>query len=212
MQPYFCPHIGYFQLVEAVDIFIFYDDVQYIKRGYINRNVLKNNLKFTVPVSNASTKKHINEVIVNWDNPFFQTFYKSLLNLYSKSLNYKQVIKIIERLFNSKPKTISELAIDSVKMFSDYMGIKTTFLRSSQIDYHKTNDKSLNLINICKSQSCTEYINSIGGQKLYDKHTFKKQGINLSFIDGVTGLSIINDCMSLPDEELEISLSSYKLI
>ena len=65
MQPYFCPYLGYFQLVNAVDLFVFYDDVQYIKRGFVNRNTLKNEFKFTIPVSNASTKLQLNEVLIN---------------------------------------------------------------------------------------------------------------------------------------------------
>jgi len=212
MQPYFCPHIGYFQLVDAVDTFVFYDDVQYIKRGYINRNVLKNNVKFTVPVSNASTTKKIYEVNINWDNQFFSSFKKSLLNLYSKSLSYIEVMNIIDELFDSCPQTISELAIHSVKLFSRYLGIKTNFLKSSEIDYTKTNDRALNLINICKSQSCSHYINSIGGQKLYDKNFFSENGTNLNFIDSQSSLSIIDLCMNDSLPILQNKIKNYQLI
>ena len=213
MQPYFCPHIGYFQLVDAVDTFVFYDDVQYIKRGYINRNVLKNNVKFTVPVSNASTTKKIYEVKINWENKVFSSFKKSLLNLYSNSLSYIEVMNIINELFNSRPQTISELAIDSVKLFSRYLGIKTNFLKSSEIDYTKTNDRALNLINICKSQSYSHYINAIGGQQLYDKNFFKSNGIDLNFIDSQVSTSIIDQLMKYDKVSFFNKLQSgYELI
>lgn len=213
MQPYFCPHIGYFQLVDSVDTFVFYDDVQYIKRGFINRNTLKDNIKFTIPVSNASTRKKICEVEINWDNPFFESFPKTLSNLYGRSKNYKEVVHIIEKLFNNRPQTISELACNSVKLFSEHLGIKTKFLKSSELKYDKTKNRAINLINICKSQSHSHYINSIGGQKLYKKHFFAENGIVLNFIAGQVSNSIIDSAM---DEEklkqLNELQNGYKLI
>lgn len=213
MQPYFCPHVGYFQLVDSVDIFVFYDDVQYIKRGYINRNTLKDEVKFTIPVSNASTKKKIFEVDISWDNPFFSSFYKTLQNLYGSSESYEDVLHIIKKLFDSRPKTISELACNSIKFFSEYLGIQTEFLNSSELNYIKSNDKSMNLINVCKSQSVTHYINSIGGQKLYCKDFFKSNGIDLNFIDSQVSTSIIDQLMKYDKVSYLRKLQSgYKFI
>ncbi len=213
MQPYFCPHIGYFQLVDAVDTFVFYDDVQYIKRGFINRNILKDNIKFTIPVSNASTRKKICEVEINWDNPFFEKFIKTLSNVYGNSKNYKEVILIIEKLFNNRLQTMSELACNSIKLFSEHLGIKTKFLKSSELKYSKTESRASNLINICKSQSHTHYINSIGGQKLYNKDFFADNGITLNFLDGQTGKSIIDGSMNEEKlKHLSDLQNGYKLI
>ena len=213
MQPYFCPHAGYFQLVDAADMFIFYDDVQYIKRGYINRNELKNEYKFTVPVSNASTKRKINEVNVSWDNPFFKKFKTTIKKIYCKSINYNEVVDILDDIFSTKPTTISDLAIDSVIKFSKYIGITTTFLKSSDINYECTVDKSMNLINICKALSCDHYINSIGGQKLYDKDFFFSHGIKLNFLSGQISKSIIDEVFDQPiDKYLESLKATYKRI
>lgn len=213
MQPYFCPHIGYFQLVDSVDTFVFYDDVQYIKRGYINRNELKNEYKFTVPVSNASTKRKINEVNVSWNNPFFKKFKTAIEKIYCKSINYNEVVDILDDVFSAKPTTISDLAIDSVIKFSKYIGITTTFLKSSDIDFECTVDKSMNLINICKTLSCDHYINSIGGQKLYDKDFFFSNGIKLNFLSGRNSKSIIDEVFDQPvDKYLESLRATYKLI
>lgn len=212
MQPYFCPHIGYFQLVDAVDTFIFYDDVQYIKRGYINRNTLKNDLKFTIPVSKASTKKKIYEVEINWENEFFDKFGETIRHTYSKSPNRKEILDLLNSMFDKRPRTISELAMNSIKTFSDYLGLKTQFLKSSELEYDKTDDRAINLINICKSQSCDHYVNSIGGRKLYDKNFFSNHGINLNFIDSLSGLSIIDLCMDRSLQTLRKEIKQYQLI
>jgi hypothetical protein len=212
MQPYFCPHIGYFQLVNAVDLFVFYDDVQYIKRGYINRNTLKNDLKFTVPVSNASTKKRIHEVEINWDNEFFNKFPKTVRNLYAKCPNYEEVSSILNSLFSERPKRISDLAINSIISFSEYMGIKTKFLKSSSITYNKTKDKALNLINICKTLNFSKYVNSIGGLELYDQNFFKKHGVELQFLKGSRTNSIIDVCISNSTTDINDTLNNIELI
>ena len=64
MQPYFLPYIGYFQLINAVDVFVFYDDVNFIKGGWINRNNLlvnKGKYLFTIPLTEASSNNLISE-------------------------------------------------------------------------------------------------------------------------------------------------------
>lgn len=90
MQPYIFPYIGYFQLINAVDKFIIYDDVNYIKQGWINRNkILLNNedYLFTFPLKNASSYKKINEIELSenlyskWKIKFFKT-----LEVYKKHL------------------------------------------------------------------------------------------------------------------------------
>lgn len=212
MQPYFCPYIGYFQLVNLVDTFVFYDDVQYIKRGYINRNILKNNFKFTIPVSKGSTRSKINEVMIDQNNKFFDKFTTSLDRLYSKSPNYYDVMNILDNIFRNNHTTISELAIDSVKSFSNFLGISTVFKKSSGIEYEKTSDRSLNLINICRSQNCTKYINSIGGLKLYNKDFFLDRGVELKFIDTQASLSIIDLCMLNDVQSIRKILSGVQLI
>ena len=60
MQPYFFPYLGYFQLIQAVDTFVFFDDVQFIKNGYINRNRILSDKWITIPIKKASTYDNIN--------------------------------------------------------------------------------------------------------------------------------------------------------
>ena len=81
MQPYFFPYIGYFQLINAVDKFIIYDDVNYINRGWINRNQVLINGKesyITVPLKDASQNKLIKDITIsietNWQEKMKELF------------------------------------------------------------------------------------------------------------------------------------------
>ena len=92
------------------------------------------------------------------------------------------------------------------------MGVETQFLKSSELEYDKTDDRALNLMNICKSQSCSHYINSIGGRKLYDKDFFKENGIKLDFIKTSPSLSIIDLAMEHTKSDLSVMLEDYELV
>ena len=149
MQPYFLPYIGYFQMINAVDKFVFYDDVTYIKKGWINRNRVKGGTIFTIPLKNQSQNRLIRDTEVLWSSRFISKFLKTIHQTYSKSPYFSEVFSIVEDIINSQPNTISELAIDSVMKFSDYIGIDTEFKVSSEEEYLKGEDKVINLINIC---------------------------------------------------------------
>lgn len=212
MQPYFIPYIGYFQMVNAVDTFIFYDNVTYIKNGWINRNKIKGGTIFTIPLKNQSSNCLIQDTEILWDLRNTKKFLKTIQQTYSKSPYFDEVYSIIENLIDSQPSTISELAIDSVTQFSRYMGINTKFKTSSSEKYKKGKDKVDNLVNICKTEGISHYINPIGGQSLYNKSIFKSHGIELNFISTQPSLSIINECFLKSKEELSTKLNQYELI
>lgn len=209
MQPYFMPYIGYYQLINQVDKFIFYDDVNYIKGGWINRNYIYINgqLKmFTIPIKNISSFKKINETYVDWDSRDMKKLIKTFdLNLKKNST----AKKIIDHIVMQKPKTISEMSIMSIKLSCDHINIKPIFKLSSDLNIMKTNNKIENLISICIQENCQEYINPEGGQNLYTKEEFKNYGIKLNFIHGMKSSSILN---FLDDENLPNKLKNYKII
>ena len=79
MQPYFFPYIGYWQLMDVVDVYVVYDDVNYINRGWINRNKILINGQpeyFRLPLLGASQNKLINEINVNHDAKLLKKAYK----------------------------------------------------------------------------------------------------------------------------------------
>ena len=209
MQPYFCPHIGYFQLVSDVDVFVFYDDVNFIKKGWVNRNyiTINNELRrFTLPLKNPSQNKKINEIEVNWNckemTKLIKTFHH---NLKSKPI----AINIIEEIVQAKPLTIADTAISSIKLASQYLNISTKFERSSSLNYKRYNNKVLNLVNICKFKNLNNYINAEGGQLIYTKQEFLDHDINLQFIKGLNSPSILE---IIDNSETREKLNQYEYI
>lgn len=215
MQPYFCPYIGYFQLVAAVDLFIFYDDVAYIKGGWINRNKIISGNKeylFTIPLADASSFKLIKDTEVNWKVKDIPKLLSNVKMSYARAPFYKEVFPIVEDIFSRKQETISQMAIDSVVAFSQYLGITTQFKVSSQEGYARTDDRLQNLVNILNAEKSDHYINPIGGMELYTKEAFAQHGITLNFIKGQGSLSIIDVCMNRSVDEIKETLGNYTLI
>ena len=214
-QPYFAPHLAYFKLINAVDIFVSYDDVNYITRGWINRNkiIVNGDEKiFTIPLKHQSQFKKINEIEIDWNNRDIGKLFKTLKLSYSKSPFREDVMQIISNVFDNKPDLISTLALCSLKEFCKYLEIETEIKESSVERYPKTSDRTQHLINICKSEAADHYIHPIGGVELYCKDEFKQHGMSLNFLDGSRGLSLIDVCMSTPKEEIQKQLEEYSLL
>ena len=134
MQPYIFPYIGYFQLINAVDKFVFYDDVNFIKRGWINRNkilVNKEEKLFTIPVLKASQNKLINEIEVEIDEKWLQKFNTTLEQCYKKAPFFESTYQLIQDVFSTKHETIAELAIDTIVKISNHLELTTVFEESS---------------------------------------------------------------------------------
>ena len=230
MQPYFFPYIGYFQLIKDVDLFVFYDDVNFIKGGWINRNRLiqKNvSFMFTVPLTNISSNKKINEIKIssNEFNKWKKKFFKTIEQNYYKAPFFNETVDIINITLNSEFKTISDLAIVSIVNTCNYLGIKTNFEISSQKHSEsKLLKREERLVAICKKNECKTYINPIGGRELYTKEYFIKKGIELLFLKSndisynqfsniyVPNLSIIDVLMFNSNERIKELLNEYKLI
>lgn len=228
MQPYFFPYIGYFQLINASDTFIFYDDVNFITRGWINRNKIMINGSsslISVPLNNASQNKLINEVKLSNNEKPIKKLLKSIKFSYSKAPYFSDVYPIIEHTLLSNSETIADLSILSVKEVSEYLGLTTEFKLSSNAYNNKELKKADRLIDICIKEGDTDYINPIGGAEIYTKEYFSDRGINLYFLDSqleeydqnngefIPGLSIIDVLMFNSKQEIrDKHLKTFKLI
>ena len=137
MQPYLFPYIGYFQLIAAVDTFVVYDDVQFIKRGWINRNRLNVGgaaSTFTVPLDDAGQDRSIRETkiqaeqYVHWRRKFFGT----IDAWYRKASCYATVRPLLEAVLPEREDgTIADLALRSLHAVCEHSGITTRFVESS---------------------------------------------------------------------------------
>jgi hypothetical protein len=227
MQPYIFPYIGYFHLIHASNIFVFYDDVNFIKRGWINRNKIINREKdsrFTVPVTKASSNKLINQISPAIDDKWKNKFHKQLIHSYSKAPFFMDVIEPIMSVFSQEYKDITDLAIKSISVVLSHLNLELTYVKSS-ICSPKTRgiDKADRLIEITKQLGCENYVNSLSGMELYSKEYFQRKGIKITFVRSnqivyrqysklfVPGLSII-DIIMFNDKERTIDfLSEYSL-
>lgn len=227
MQPYIFPYIGYFQLINAVDKFVIYDDVNFINKGWINRNRILNNGKdslFSIPLKEASQNKLINEIEVNWDSAWKSKFLKTLEQCYKKAPFYQETLLIIEETFSIDHEPISKVIEYNLRLICGYLDIKTEIISSSAI-YENTHLKAQErILAICLQEKATQYINPIGGLELYDKDFFEAKNINLNFIKSksieypqfknefVPWLSIIDVLMFNSKEIVKDFLGNYELM
>ena len=228
MQPYIFPYIGYFKLIKAVETFIFYDDVNFIKRGWVNRNKILINGEeslITFPCLKASQNKEIREIQINLSDNMYDNILKTVYHSYHNAPFFNEIFTLIKNCIESDSKTISELSILSVTKVCNYLDIKTDFEISS-LNYSHTKglDKAQRLIELVKVKKATKYINAIGGQKLYTKEYFKSFNLDLLFLKPiieeykqfenqfVPNLSIIDVLMFNSVEEVNLMLDNYELI
>ncbi len=190
MQPYIFPYIGYFHLIEASEKIIFYDDVNYIKGGWINRNrILLNNsdFLFTIPVLKASPNKMILEIAPNVDQKFNKKFFKQINLAYQKAPHFNEVNEVLVDVFNKEYENIADMAIQSIQSVYDYIGKDIDWAKSSIISAStKGMDRADRLIKMSDDLGYKEYINVVGGKALYDKEYFKNKGIELNFLQSKT--------------------------
>lgn len=185
MQPYFLPYVGYLQLMNAVDKFVLYDDVNYINKGWINRNRLLVNGKeylFTVPLKEASQNKLINEIELGNDPQWRGKLLKTIEQAYKKAPYYPTVLGIIEKILNLEAQTISQLIAGSLEILKQYLAIPTELVLSSTIYQNNHLKAQARILDICLQEKASQYVNPIGGVELYDKAIFAKNGIQLNFI------------------------------
>jgi hypothetical protein len=227
MQPYFCPYIGYFQLIKLVDKFVIYDDVNYINKGWINRNnilVNSNKFLFQIPLVEASQNKKINTIEIFIDDIWKNKFLKTLIHSYKNAPHFDNVMNLIEGILNTNVKLISELNYYSILKICEYLDIKTEIVSTSSIfDNHNLKGQN-RILSICKKLNSNHYINPIGGVDIYDPFLFLDNGIKINFITHkvivykqfknlfVPNLSIIDVMMFNKKEEINNLLDQYSLI
>lgn len=223
MQPYFFPYIGYFQLINAVDEFVVYDDVNFIKQGWITRNSIlvdKKKQNFILQVEGASSFKEIKEITLGKNK---KKLIKTIEQEYKKAPFFHLIFPIIKEILLSDESNLSKFLIFSLQKIASYLQIETVFRISSEIDKNNLLKGQEKVIAICKKLNATNYINAIGGQELYNKEIFNINEITLSFIRTepihytqfddkfIPWLSIIDVMMFNSIKEIKNMLNKYEL-
>ena len=224
MQPYFMPYIGYWQLMAAVDTYVVYDDVNYIKGGWVSRNnILLNGQKhmFTITLNGASPNKLFNEITIKDD---FKKFSRLIESAYRKAPYYAEVSALLNKIYNYGDKSLGAFMMNSFQVVLDYLEIDTKLIMSSTIEKDNALRGKDKVKHICHLLGADAYYNAIGGQELYDKNDFKADGIDLHFVktdlspypqlnnEFVPGLSMIDVLMFNHSKEVKQLLTNYKLV
>ena len=224
MQPYFLPYIGYWQLINVVDKFVIYDDVNYINKGWINRNNImlnKQQFRFTLNLLGASPNKLINEIAVSENQ---DKLIKTIEIAYKKAHYFDKIFPLIKKIFQYDDKNLARFIGISIMEIANYIGVKTEFIYSSEIEKNNSLKGQEKILEICRILKANEYYNLIGGMKLYDKKDFEGNNVKLRFLKAQTmeynqfnnifipNLSILDIMMFNSTEEINTMLDSHTFL
>ena len=227
MQPRLFPYIAYWQLVGMVDKFIIYDNTNYTKKSYTNKNyIIINNEKrlVTLPLIGASQNKFFNEIKIGNEK---EKFLITIDHAYKKAPYFDVAFPVIEKILRYEEDNLAYFIGNSIQEISKYLGFDTKFDYSS----HLLNDTSFSrvdkVIRICQLAHAKTLINPESGEALYDRNYFKERGITYlsyrSYMDSIQykqfpkvkefipNLSIIDVMMFNPKEDIATMMQAYEI-
>ncbi|MDB5776795.1 MAG: WbqC-like protein [Herbaspirillum sp.] len=224
MQPYFFPYIGYWQLIHEVDCFVIFDDVNYINKGWINRNRLLINGEpafITLPLQGASQNKKICDIDVCPASQWLGKLSRTVELTYKKAPCFQEVFPLVGQLLAYERTNLADYLAHHLQTLARFIGIDTRFVVTSRGYGNADLAAQERIIDICKREQSTVYINPQGGQALYDPAQFRDAGIDLRFLamrpvaypqrtNGfVPNLSIIDALMEIGPEAVKRHLGEF---
>jgi len=227
MQPYFLPYIGYFQLMNVVDEFVIYDNIEFTKKGWFNRNRILVNGKdsyITIPLKKDSDYLDVKDRYLAdiWSSERNKMLNK-IISSYRKSPNFNSIYPLIKECIMFEERNLFKFILNSLNLIKNYLGISTPLLTSSTISIDHELKAEKKVVEICKARNASIYLNSIGGIELYKKDDFKDEGIDLYFLktsdviykqfnnDFVPSLSIIDVMMFNSKERINEMLKQCEI-
>lgn len=229
MQPYFFPYLGYLQLILAVDHFVVYDDVQYMKGGWVNRNRILMQGEpawISLPVTPDAISSYINQrsLSARDTEKFKAKILGQLHAAYRKAPFYAETRELVESILLYHDMNLAKFLFKSLERLCEHLEIKTPLLLSSGLEKSDAGLLGVDrVIAICKALRATTYVNSSGGRALYTADMFSPHQIELQFLemvpikytqgenDFVSHLSIIDVLMFNGREATRELLQQYTL-
>jgi hypothetical protein len=198
MQPYFFPYLGYFQLISAVDKILIYDRVNYIKNGWVNRNRILSRTSdpfyVTVPVRDSSSNRLIGDVDIDNSTAWNTFVLKSIYHAYRRSPHFEPIYNFLETVLATQYEKLCLLNIDSLRAVVSILGINTELSLANEghiaIERQLENvpaaeRKTQRILELCRHERASTYINPVGGQILYDRDVFRRNGVELLFLESI---------------------------
>ena len=189
LQPSYIPWRGYFDQIRRADLFIFYDDVQYDKHGWRNRNQIKTSqgkLWLTIPVHSKGVTGGIaiKDVRIDWSKPWSRSHLKSFLTAYNKAPHFKQFLPLLQSFYEGRhDEFLADFTIETSISLARTLGITSTqFMRSSQLG-DITGQKTERIVNILKQVGDTHYLSGPSAAAYIEPEKFQQSGITLEYME-----------------------------
>ena len=189
LQPSYIPWRGYFDEIRRADLFVFYDDVQYDKRGWRNRNQIKTprgKQWLTIPVfSRGAQTEHIpiDQIRIVWENPWNSDHLKSLQYAYGKTPHFETYLPLLEQFYNRRDEFLADFTIDFTIALARVLGNEhTRFMRSSKLD-GIDGQKTDRLIQILKRVDATHYVSGPSARDYIEAEKFAAAKITLEYME-----------------------------
>lgn len=184
-QPNYIPWTGYFYKIYKSDIFVFLDDVQYIRRGFINRNRIKTHQGvswLTVPVENKGNYGcKINQIKIKNDPDWRKNHLRTIESNYKRSDYFNVLYDVLKDCLMANHDRLSDLNMDIIKNICKLLDIKTEMVLSSELNINTKGTERI--ISICKALGADEYLSGSGGAKYQDEKMFEENSIRLVYSD-----------------------------
>jgi len=185
LQSNYIPWKGVFDLINQVDKFVFFDDVQFTKRDWRTRNKIKSpngEIWLTVPVKKAPRGTKIYEIEISQEEDWQTKHYQSFKHSYSKTPYYDQYHYLLEEIYlKRKWKMLSEFNIFTTKLLCKALGVETEFYNSVELEVDGAKDDRL--IQICQAVKGDFYISGPAAKDYIVNEKFKREGIRLAYIN-----------------------------
>ncbi|MDP1571632.1 MAG: WbqC family protein [Vicinamibacterales bacterium] len=184
MQPYFLPYLGYWQLLARVDAFVVYDNIQYTKKGWINRNRYLRDGEpawFTVPLKKASDYLDVREreVAPDFDRA---KLLRALASSYRTAPQFDAVFPLVERVVRAPKAHLFDYVHHSLIETAAFLGVATPIVVSSTVAIDHTLAAERRVLALCEAIGAEAYLNPVGGQALYSAAAFAARGVRLQFL------------------------------
>ncbi len=226
MQPYFFPYIGYWQLMNYVDVFVIYDIGMFRPYGWINRNRIKNGqgeIYLTVPIHRTINCRICDMEIVSTTD-FRGKMLRTLQYSYGRAPHFRSCYDNISKSINYLTNDLTDYLYKNILAVVDYLGISTKIVKASDLSIDYREGAVNRIVDICDYFGIHNYVNPIGGISLYSKDEFLRYGVNISFIKSknicypqgkgtfIENMSIIDVMMFNSLEQIQELLSMYEIV
>lgn len=188
LQPSYIPWRGYFDQIRRADLFIFYDDIQYDKHGWRNRNQIKTHQGkqwLTIPVHSkgATQGALVKDIRIDWSKPWARSHLKALTVSYSKAPCFKEYLPLLNDLYQRNDEFLADFTVESSILLARTLGFNSTeFIRSSKLTDIKGR-KTDRVINVLKQVGATHYICGPSASSYMEPEKFDAAGITFEYIN-----------------------------